>query len=261
MNCERTRTLLGAHLDGELDPVNDHDLQAHLRDCPRCLHGASGLENLRRVVRSASPYHRAPAALESRVRGALHAQTPPTPQAGSRTRLAPARGQRLWQWPAFVATAAAVIAAVWIGSAVTARRAASEFLAEEVVSAHVRSLQGSHLTDVQSSDQHTVKPWFDGKVDFAPPVHDLATVGFPLLGGRLDYVAGHPAAALAFQRNKHFINVFIWPSAAGIAPVPSLPARRGYNLVWWQQGDFTICAVSDLNRAELISFSESYRAN
>lgn len=259
MNCERTREMLGAHLDGELDAVNDRDLQLHLRECADCLSAASNAESLRNIVRQAAPYHRAPAGLESRIRASLRGQPSRQAQQAPAPEPSPRRVSWFWQWTTAAATVAAVVVAVWIGSALTARRAAGEFLAEEIVSAHVRSLQGAHLTDVQSSDQHTVKPWFDGKVDFAPPVRDLAADGFPLLGGRLDYVAGHPAAALVFQHNKHFINVFVWPAAAGAAPPADVLGRRGYNLVSWRQGDLTFCAVSDLNRAELESFATNYR--
>jgi anti-sigma factor RsiW len=250
--------LLGAHLDGELDAVNDRELQDHLRGCPRCLAAAGHQENLHRTVRRTAPYYRAPAGLETRIREALQAH-PPVAQ--ERTDLPRSAGRRaFWPWPAAAATIAAIAVAVWIGSAVTSRRAASDFLAEEIISAHVRSLQGAHLTDVASSDQHTVKPWFAGKIDFAPPVHDLAADGFPLLGGRLDYAAGHPAAALVFQRNKHFINVFIWPLSAGQAPPAAVFERRGYNLVFWQEGELTLCAISDLNRTELETLASEYRS-
>jgi anti-sigma factor (TIGR02949 family) len=258
MNCERTRALLGAHLDGELDAVNDRELQLHLRECPRCLAAADQQQTLSRMVRQAAPYQRAPTGLDARIRASLRSHALPEGQA-QRLKPPPRRASWFWQWTSAAATLAAVVVAVWIGAAVTARRAAGEFLAEELVSAHVRSLQGAHLTDVQSSDQHTVKPWFDGKVDFAPPVRDLAAEGFPLLGGRLDYLAGHPAAALVFQRNKHFINVFVWPAASGPAPSAPVLERRGYNLVSWRQGDLTFCAVSDLKRPELESFAASYR--
>jgi len=259
MNCEQTRSLLGAHLDGELDAVNDRALQDHLRECPVCLRAAGQQESLRRMVRQGVAYHRAPVSLEARVRAAVRGQ--PVPAAGPAARPQPSAGAGAWawQWAGAAAMIAAVIVAVWIGSEVAARRASADFLAEELVSAHVRSLLGNHLTDVLSSDQHTVKPWFDGKVDFAPPVHNLAADGFPLIGGRLDYFAGHPASALVFQRNKHIINVFIWPSANGAAPSASPLKRRGYNLIVWKQEELNFCAVSDLNPAELQQFAERFR--
>jgi len=257
VNCERTRLLLGPHLDRELDPVNDRELQEHLQDCPSCLRAAEQLQQLARLVRDAAPYHRAPAGLEARIRASLGG-APQGTRAFSREGAFSLRvGQ--WRWAAALATAAAVLLALWAGSVVTARRAAQDFLAEEIVSAHVRSLAGTHLTDVLSSDQHTVKPWFDGRVDFAPPVRDLSADGFPLLGGRAEYLAGHPAAALVFQRNKHFINVFVWPLASGPALPPDLRALRGYNFISWQQQDLTLCAISDLNRTELQLFVEDYK--
>jgi len=259
MSCERARALLGAHLDGELDAASDREVQLHLRECPSCLAAANQKQSLSAAVRRSAPYHRAPTALEARIRESLRGGSAVASQPAREASPVARRGW-VWPWPAALATVAAIVVAVWIGATVTARRAAGDFLAEEFVSAHVRSLQGAHLTDVQSSDQHTVKPWFDGKVDFAPPVRDLAAAGFPLLGGRLDYLAGHPAAALVFGRNKHFINLFIWASTAGPAPPAAILERRGYNLVSWQQGDLTFCAVSDLNLAELKGFTESYRA-
>ena len=257
MNCEQSKSLLGAHLDGELDALNGRELQEHLRTCPRCLHAADQQQVLRRMVKQEAPYHRAPAELEARIRGLVRATAASSRESALRPS---ARPSWLWQWTAAAATVAAVVVAVWIGSAVTARRAAANYLADELVSAHVRSLLASHLTDVPSSDQHTVKPWFAGKVDFAPAVHDLSAEGFPLVGGRLDYAWGETIAALVFQRNKHFINVFIWPPAPGAAPPEPVLSRRGYNLVFWNQSGLTFCAVSDLNRAELQQFVERYKA-
>lgn len=259
MNCERTRALLGAHLDRELDAVNDRDLQEHLRGCARCLRAAEQQEQMKRLVRGAARYHRAPAGLEARIRATLSgAPADAPPESGGRNR---GSAGFAWfrPWAGGLAAAAAMVLAMWTGSAVTSRRAAADYQAEELVSAHVRSLLGTHLTDVLSSDQHTVKPWFDGKVDFAPPVRDLAAEGFPLAGGRVDYVAGHAAAALVFQRNKHFINVFVWPAAAGAAPAPGERTLRGYNLISWRQGDLALCAVSDLNTPELREFTERFR--
>jgi mycothiol system anti-sigma-R factor len=256
MNCEQTRSLLGAHLDGELDAVNDRELQAHLRECSVCLGEAGQHETLRRMVRQGAPYHRAPGGLEARIRGSLRTTAAPAREITPRPA---ARSNWLWQWTGAAATVAAVVVAVWIGSAITARRATARYLAEDLVSAHVRSLLASHLTDVPSSDQHTVKPWFAGKVDFAPPVRDLSAEGFPLVGGRLDYVWGQTVAALVFQRNKHFINLFIWPPEAGAMSPEPFVTHRGYNLVSWKQNELTFCAVSDLNRQELEQFAERYR--
>ena len=124
----------------------------------------------------------------------------------------------------------------------------------DLVSSHVRSLMANHLMDVPSTDQHTVKPWFDGKLDFAPPVKDFRDSGFPLLGGRLDVVDGHSAAALVYGRNKHFLNLFIWPAHSAEKVAAHTTQRNGYNVIQWSDGAMTYAVVSDLNQTELGEF-------
>jgi len=129
-------------------------------------------------------------------------------------------------------------------------------LAEEVVSSHVRSLMANHLTDVESSDQHTVKPWFDGKVDFAPTVTNLTEHGFPLIGGRLDYLHGRPVAAEVYQRNKHKINLFVWPATRNRITMKKVSVEKGYNVISWEAAGMNYSTVSDLNPTELREFAD-----
>jgi anti-sigma factor RsiW len=157
-----------------------------------------------------------------------------------------------WRWflvPAF--SAAAALIAIWAGVLLVNRNSYSARIDAELLDAHVRSLQPGHLMDVQSTDQHTVKPWFDGKLDFVPPVNDFSQYGFPLLGGRLDIIDAHNAAALVYGRRKHLINVFVWPATSASRAIDDAGARQGYNWLNWRAGDMQFCAVSDASADDL----------
>jgi anti-sigma factor RsiW len=163
-----------------------------------------------------------------------------------------------WEW---LALAAAIVVAAIVGSSLLPRlRApnADQFLATQLIASHVRSLMANHLMDVASSDQHTVKPWLDAKLDFAAPVVDLSGEGFPLIGGRLDYLDNHSAAALVYQRRKHFINLFVWPTTPGDSKGQTMVEREGYHLLHWNDGDFTYWAVSDVNVGDLQNFKQLF---
>lgn len=250
MKCESVQELLGAFLDGELDANTEFQLRDHLADCAGCTEAYDRLRSLKQAIAESDLSYAAPPELQLRIRKSLHAER--------NVRTAIASRSRNW-----LAVAAAVLLAVSVGLGfyvVRGRTSNSELLARQVVSSHVRAMLGSHLVDVPSSDQHTVKPWFNGKLDFSPPVKDLKAAGFPLVGGRIDYVDGRPVAALVYQRRQHIINLFIWPvndqSFASARP----EIMNGYNLIRWTQAGMTFWAVSDLNGNELQQFVALFKS-
>ncbi|HEV2491712.1 MAG TPA: anti-sigma factor [Terriglobia bacterium] len=276
MNCRETQELLHAYFDGELDLVHSLEIERHMDECPNCMTAYQRQQSLRSAVRGSSLYFKAPATLESRLRDRLrevHAAETDRVQRLERTlspraipSQAPARTDlgsswNRWglRWSLIGAAAGFGLAAIVISMLVLkpARPTPEQLLAQDVVANHIRSLMPNHLTDVASSDQHNVKPWFNGKLDFSPPVVDLAPEGFPLLGGRLDYLAGRPVAALVYGRRKHLINVFVWPSgesAHDSAGPPKITTIQGYNVLHWTRSGTTYWAVSDVNSKELGEF-------
>ena len=162
-----------------------------------------------------------------------------------------------WRSLAIAASILLAVFAAWNLTLLRTRVAPRQLLAENVLSAHLRSLNGTHLLDVPSTDQHTVKPWFAGKLDFSPPVKEAD--GFPLLGGRIEYIEGHSAAALVYGRRAHIVNLFVWPSATSTPE--SSQTRNGYQMRTWSANGMTFWAVSDINQAELADFVALYRRN
>lgn len=240
MTCRDVEALLGAYLDGELDAARAGEVGAHLEGCAACAALLERHRALRAAIHAELPSYPAPDVLRTRLREAVR-------------EAAPRRGAwraTPWRALAVAASAVLVIAGTW---KVASDRAAATSLTEELLAAHVRSLMPGHLTDVASTDQHTVKPWFDGRLDFSPPVADEAARGFPLLGARLDYVGGRPVAALVYGRRLHRINVFVWPDRGGSGGV-GRAERNGYYLERWSLDGMRFWAVSDLNRPELEGF-------
>ena len=242
---EHIRELLHAYVDGELDLANARQTERHLESCPDCRGAEKAIHELRSALASKTTAYRAPAHLRRNVRAAMRREAKST-------------RQPLSPWLMFATGAA--FAALILGFALfqTTRTARNDAIVDQVVANHVRSLLAAQLVDVVSSNQHTVKPWFDGKIDFAPEVHDLSANGFPLVGGRLDYLDGKTVAALVYQRNKHPINLFVMPAAISQTTSLTVITRRGYNILAWTNNGMKYWAVSDLNQAELREFAKLF---
>ena len=247
MRCEEVRTRLDAYLDGELSETERPQLRDHVAGCVDCGPELAALERLRDNIRGAAPRYRAPPALRSQIRSAIRREEAahmPAPRA-----------------PGWLAYAASIMLAVAIGSGGTFMllgERQEDRVAGEIIDSHLRSLLGTHLTDVASSDQHTVKPWFAGRSDLSPPAVDLGTQGFPLVGGRLDLITGKPVPALVYKRREHVINLFVLPASR--EDFDKTLSRRGYNLRHWDEGDLGFWAVTDAAPSELIEFERVFRA-
>jgi anti-sigma factor RsiW len=249
MNCISSRELLGAYLDEELDAGPQTQVQTHLAACDACSDAYARLLERQADIRSYAPRYEAPAVLLASVRAALLFEAANETRAGLKT-------NKNWAW---LAIAASILLCVSVGSNLALLRSRTperDLLAENLLSSHVRSLIGTHLVDVPSSDQHTVKPWFNGKLDFSPDVKNLTSQGFPLLGGRIEYISKQPVAALVYGRRKHIINVFTWP--AGTALGVRSWSRQGYNMVHWNKGEMGYWAIADITVEELEQFRDLY---
>jgi anti-sigma factor RsiW len=251
MNCKEAESLLDAYVDRELDVVTSLEIETHLQACPACARVCENHLALRSALHSSQLYFGAPEGLHKRIHGALLERER---QEGGKGR-SPLSWWWSSRWLAAAASLAVIAFAVWRVPSVFRPGRAEDLIAREVVSSHIRSLMPNHLTDVPSSDQHTVKPWFNGRLDFSPPVKDLAAAGFPLVGGRLDYLGNRPVAALVYQRRRHLINVFIWPSGRGSEEPERAESRQGYNLLHWTRAGMTYWVSSDLNRSDLEQFT------
>jgi anti-sigma factor (TIGR02949 family) len=247
MQCDEVRPRIDAYVDGELAETERLQLRDHLADCPDCGPEAMALKRLRDGIRQAAPIYRAPEALRSQIRFALRQEAATSARAAR-----PA--------PGWLAYAASILLAVAVGSGgtllITGERQ-EDAVGNELIDSHLRSLLADHLTDVASSDKHTVKPWFAGRTELSPPGVDLAAQGFPLVGGRLDLIEGKPVPALVYRAGKHVINVFVLPARAG--EYAETVTRRGYTLHHWNEGDLGYWAVSDAAPDEFAKFEHAFR--
>lgn len=245
MNCRESHDLLHAYADDELDVATARALDLHLKECGPCANALDAARAIKAVASNPELYYPAPAGLREALVRPARAESPAPPK-------------RWAGWlPSGIAAAIALLAGLSLSLWQLPQRAALVRDDERaVLASHLRSLQPPHtLFDVASTDQHTVKPWFETHIDYAPPVRQLAAEGFPLEGGRLDYVHDRAVAALVYRRGGHVINLFVWPGESG----SSVGTDRGINLVHWSEGGMTYWAASDLNEAELQSFRDSVR--
>lgn len=242
MGCDYARTALHGYLDGELDATRSAEFERHVESCRECAKTLEAGESLRSSLHSAGLYEQAPVSLRKKIRADLGAAT-----ASPVALRIPA-----WRWLAVAAAILLVASISWYAwPRLQNSVASSPVTAAEIIDAHVRSLQPGHLTDVASTDQHTVKPWFDGKLAFVPPVKDYSDEGFPLVGGRLDVLNGQNVAALVYGRRKHLINVFVWPTKEPDTPIHPPGARQGYQWVHWRHQGMEFCAISDVPASDL----------
>jgi anti-sigma factor RsiW len=243
MRCEDARPLLDAYVDAELPAAESAALREHLARCPQCRPEAAALERLRDEIRHAAPSYLAPPGLRAQIRAGLRREA--------------SAGPATARWLAY---AASLLVAVALGSGGTwliSGERQQTLVADELIDSHLRSLLADHLTDVRSSDKHTVKPWFAGRTDLSPPGVDLAAEGFALVGGRLDLIEGKPVPALVYRAGKHVINVFVLPARRGA--LANSVTRRGYRLRHWTIGDLGYWAVSDASPDEFRKFEAAFR--
>jgi anti-sigma factor RsiW len=252
LSCDLTERYVSGYLDGELDLVRTIEVEAHLKTCADCVRELERQQALREALRHSSLVYAAPAALRNRVQASLDAASAPAAKIPEKAGVW--QGTQIWRWAAAFSVLVLCSITAWQLLAGLHAPSQNQRLAAEVFASHVRSLEANHLMDVVSTDQHTVKPWFDGKLDFSPPVEDFASDGFPLIGGRLDYLEGREVAALVYQRRKHYINLFVWPDASGSRAAPAMQSQQGYNLLRWSQGGFHFWAASDVSAPDLAEF-------
>jgi mycothiol system anti-sigma-R factor len=250
VSCELARTNLHGYLDGELDAARAAEFERHLETCRECNAALSAGESLRSTMQHSGLYERAPESLRQKVLADL--------KKASVTEV-PRRVSPVVQWLAAAAAVLLLVGASWLAFPSSRRDTPSgEVTSAELIDAHIRSLQPGHLTDVLSTDQHTVKPWFDGKLDFIPPVKDYADEGFPLVGGRLDVLSGRSVAVLVYGRRKHIINVFTWPTKEADLPLHPSSVHQGYQWVHWRHQGMEYCAVSDVSAPDLHELAQLF---
>jgi anti-sigma factor RsiW len=245
MTCDEAEILIHALVDGELDAVHAREVETHIAGCPRCQAELRMARDMKNVLSSSDLRFTAPPRLRQRIEAAL-------PQPRATNRRAVLKGFAM-------GSAASALAATGL-VAIVLRNDGEQRIASDVVSAHLRSLQAGHLTDVLSSDQHTVKPWFNGRLDVAPPVIDLTAQGFTLIGGRLDTIDGRAIGAIVYRRRTHVINLFVAQAASAEPHAARIETMQGFNIRRWSERGLNYWAVSDLGVEELLDFGQKFES-
>ena len=241
MDCPTCEAMVDAYVDGELSATQSVEFEQALAECPGCRRRLEAARELSGLLRSL-PAEPAPDLLRARVKRELRAI------AGSSHS---SRTHQPIRWMAMAASVLVALTVGWIGGSMLGPGTRET---DELVAGYLRVAMSDSGVEVASSDRHTVKPWFAGRIDYSPPVHDLTAKGFPLVGGRVDLVDGHKVAVLVYRHNQHRIALTLWP-AAGSSTAPSVDQRDGFSLANWRQGGFELHAVADLSPAEMKSFA------
>jgi anti-sigma factor RsiW len=249
MDCDQTKILIDAYVDNELDLVNSLELEQHIRNCQSCTSVYSNYLALHTALKDDSLYYNLPPGLEEKLTASI--------KSSEKNQLRIKTG--FWGWRGIAAAFALSTIVLILFILLRTPPSVESQLTEQIVDNHMRSLMPNHLTDVQNSDQHTVKPWFNGKLDFSPPVPDLSSQGFNLIGGRLDYINGQPVAAIVYQRKSHYINLFFWFSDNKEDINKKVSVTKGYNVIHWTKGNRNYWAVSDINLTELDEFVTKFQ--
>jgi anti-sigma factor RsiW len=248
MTCDDAEILLHALIDGELDAGHALEVEAHIAGCPACAADLAAYRRMSQTIAGAELRYTAPPALRQRIEASL-----PQP----RQQPAPSRRSLLRGFA--MGSAVSAIAATGL-FAIVLRNDDEQRIESEVVSAHLRSLQAGHLIDVVSTDQHTVKPWFNGKLDVSPPVIDLTAQGFTLIGGRLDYLDARAIGAVVYKRRQHVINLFVAQTASTERKAPKMETMQGFSVLRWSEQGMNFWAVSDIGADELTEFGAKFEA-
>jgi anti-sigma factor RsiW len=261
MNCEDLKLYLPVYLDDELDISGSLRVEQHLADCAGCCREREEFLALRAALREPGLYARPSADLAKRIDDAVR-RTAKVQVRSARASWVPSFGWLpSFRWASAVAVIGIAIGFAGLLAIRDLRTSKQQAVATAILAGHIRSLQADHLVDVPSSDRHTVKPWFQGKLDFAPTVPDLSELGWPLIGGRLDYIDGRPVAALVYKRRMHNINVFIWPTLSSSGNSITQEDAQGYQILHWNGAEMTYWVVSDLSYPELLDLARALRGH